>query len=49
MRRYQTLGLAWFDIRQDDEVLYQDWRIEDSQAAEAALKLGISGVNLIHS
>jgi hypothetical protein len=49
MRRYQTLGLVWFDIRQDDGVLHQDWRIEDSQAAEAALKLGISGLNLIHS
>jgi mannan endo-1,4-beta-mannosidase len=49
MHRYHTLGLVWFDIRQDDGDLHQDWRIEDSKAAEAALSLGISGLNLIHS
>jgi mannan endo-1,4-beta-mannosidase len=49
MHRYQTLGLVWFDIRQDDGDLHQDWRIEDSKAAAAALSLGISGLNLIHS
>jgi hypothetical protein len=49
MRRYHTLGLVWFDVRQDDGVLHQDWRIEDSKAAAAALGLGISGLNLIHS
>jgi mannan endo-1,4-beta-mannosidase len=49
MRRYQTLGLVWFDVRQDDGILHQDWRIEDSKNAEVALQLGISGLNLIHS
>ena len=49
MRQYHTLGLVWFDVRQDDGVLHQDWRIEDSKAAAAALGLGISGLNLIHS
>ena len=49
MRRYQALGLVWFDVRQDHGVLHQDWRIEDNRIAEAALKLGISGLNLIRS
>jgi hypothetical protein len=49
MRRYHTLGLVWFDVRQDDGVLHQDWRIEDSKGAAAALGLGISGLNLFHS
>jgi hypothetical protein len=49
MRQCQTLGLVWFGIRQDDGVLDQDWRIEDNQAAETALKLGISGLKPIHS
>jgi mannan endo-1,4-beta-mannosidase len=49
MHQYGTLGLVWFDIRQHDGVLHQDWRIEDSQTAEAALRLGISGLTLFHS
>ena len=49
MRQYHTLGLVWFDVRQDDGVLHQDWRIEDSKGAAAALGLGISGLNLFHS
>jgi hypothetical protein len=40
MRQYQTLGLVWFDIAQDDGLYHQDWRIEDSPAAEAAFRLG---------
>ena len=38
MREYQTLGLVWFDIAQDDGVYHQDWRIENSPAAEAAFR-----------
>jgi mannan endo-1,4-beta-mannosidase len=49
MRLNHALGLVWFDVRQDDGILHQDWRIEDSQAAVAALKLNISRLNLIHS
>jgi mannan endo-1,4-beta-mannosidase len=49
MHQYGTLGLVWFDIRQDDGVLHQDWRIEDSKTAEVALKLGIAGLTLFHS
>jgi mannan endo-1,4-beta-mannosidase len=40
MRQYQTLGLVWFDIAQNDGIYHQDWRIEDSPAAEAAFRLG---------
>ena len=47
MARYQTLGLVWFDKTQHDGVYHQDWRIEDSQAAEAAFRLGISGLDLV--
>jgi hypothetical protein len=49
MRRYRALGLVWFDISQDDGLLHQDWRIEDSRVAEAAFKLGISELTLVRS
>jgi mannan endo-1,4-beta-mannosidase len=41
MHRYKTLGLVWFDIAQHDGLYHQDWRIEDSPAAEAAIRLGV--------
>jgi mannan endo-1,4-beta-mannosidase len=46
MRRYGTLGLVWFDIAQNDGLYHQDWRIEDSPAAEAAFRLGASTLTL---
>ena len=46
MREYQTLGLVWFDIRQDDGVYHQDWRIENSPAAEAAFRHAASTLTL---
>jgi len=48
MRRYQLLGLVWFDVTQDQGRYHQDWRIEDSQAAQAALRLGASTLSLAH-
>ena len=41
MRRYATLGLVWFDMAQHRGVYHQDWRIEDSQAAETAFRQGV--------
>jgi mannan endo-1,4-beta-mannosidase len=41
MAAYQTLGLIWFDITQDDGIYHQDWRIEDNPAAEAAFRRGV--------
>ena len=38
MREYGTLGLVWFDIAQDDGIYHQNWRIEDSPAAEVAFR-----------
>ena len=38
MREYGTLGLMWFDIAQDDGIYHQNWRIEDSPAAEVAFR-----------
>jgi hypothetical protein len=46
MRRYKTLGLVWFDIAQSDGILHQDWRIENSQPARAAFRLGVSTLTL---
>jgi hypothetical protein len=46
MRLYQTLGLVWFDIAQDDGIYHQDWRIEDSSTAEAAFRRGASTLAL---
>jgi hypothetical protein len=46
MHKYKTLGLVWFDKTQDQGIYHQDWRIEDSQSAVAALRLGVSGLTL---
>ena len=41
MAAYQTLGLIWFDIAQDDGIYHQDWRIEDHLAAERSFQRGV--------
>jgi mannan endo-1,4-beta-mannosidase len=46
MRRYKTLGLVWFDIAQSGDIFHQDWRIESSQAAMTAFRLGVSALTL---
>jgi hypothetical protein len=46
MRQYQTLGLVWFDIKQHEGIYHQDWRIENSPAAEAAFRLHASDLPL---
>lgn len=46
MRRYQTLGLVWFDIGQHNGIYHQDWRIENSKAAEAAFRRGAATLTL---
>jgi Glycosyl hydrolase family 26 len=48
MRLYQTLGLVWFDISQDDGIYHQDWHIENSPAAQAAFRVGASTMTLAH-
>jgi len=52
--QYQALGLVWFDkdqsalgtSRGDPHNVRQDWRIEDSPQAEAAFRLGVTGLKL---
>jgi len=46
MHQYNMLGLVWFDEAQHDGIDHQDWRLEDSSAAEAAFRLGIAGLRL---
>jgi Glycosyl hydrolase family 26 len=46
MRHYGTLGLVWFDIAQDGSIYSQDWRIENSPAAESAFRSGVSTLKL---
>jgi Glycosyl hydrolase family 26 len=46
IRQYQTLGLVWFDIAQNDGLYHQDWRIEDNPAAVAAFRRGASSLQL---
>jgi mannan endo-1,4-beta-mannosidase len=41
MAQYGTLGLVWFDIAQHGSIYHQDWRIENSPAAEAALRQAV--------
>ena len=46
MAKYKTLGLVWFDKTQHGGIYHQDWRIEDSQPATAAFRLGVSALTL---
>jgi mannan endo-1,4-beta-mannosidase len=46
MRKYGTLGLVWFDIKQDKGIFHQDWRLEDSFTAETAFRLGVANLTL---
>jgi hypothetical protein len=46
MRRYQMLGLVWFDLAQHGGNSPQDWRIEGNSVAEAAFRLGVAGLRL---
>ena len=46
MRQYQTLGLVWFDIAQDQGLYHQDWRIENSPAAAAAFRADAAALRL---
>jgi mannan endo-1,4-beta-mannosidase len=48
MASYQALGFVWFDKDQHGGIYHQDWRIEDSQVAQAGLRLELSGVRLVH-
>ncbi len=48
MHSYQTLGLVWFDIGQHNGIYHQDWRIENSKAAEAAFRRGAATLTLAH-
>jgi hypothetical protein len=41
-----ALGLVWFDIDQHQGIYHQDWRIENSPAAEAAFRLHASDLPL---
>jgi mannan endo-1,4-beta-mannosidase len=47
MRQYQTLGLVWFDIAQNDGLYHQDWRIENSPTAESAFRRDVSALTLM--
>jgi hypothetical protein len=47
MRQYRTLGLVWFDIAQRGAPDHQDWRIENSQAAVSAFRLGVARLSLV--
>jgi mannan endo-1,4-beta-mannosidase len=46
IRQYQTLGLVWFDIAQNDGIYHQDWRIEDNPAAVSAFRRGAANLQL---
>jgi mannan endo-1,4-beta-mannosidase len=41
MRRYGTLGLVWFDNKQNGGIYDQDWRLEGNPPAESAFRLGV--------
>jgi mannan endo-1,4-beta-mannosidase len=41
MRKYNTLGLVWYDKDQSGSLYHQDWRLEGDTAASAAFSLGV--------
>ena len=50
MSQYNMLGLVWFDKNQSDlsaSIDHQNWRIEGNLRAEAAFRLGVSGLTLV--
>ena len=48
MRRYQTLGLVWFDqTTQATATSHVDWQLEDNAPAKVAFRRSISGVRLV--
>jgi len=46
MHHYDTLGLAWFDIAQNNGLYHQDWHIGHSLAAEKAFRRGASALTV---
>jgi hypothetical protein len=46
MHQYDTLGLVWFDIGQNNGIYHQDWHVEDSPAAETAFRNAASELAL---
>ena len=48
MHQYDTLGLVWFDIGQENGIYHQDWHIEDSLAAETTFRHAASALALAH-
>jgi hypothetical protein len=48
IRRYRLLGLVWLNEAEHQGSSDQDWRIQDDPAAEAAFRLGVSGLRLAH-
>jgi mannan endo-1,4-beta-mannosidase len=46
MHEYDTLGLVWFDIRQNNGIYHQDWRVEDSPRAETTFRRAASALTL---
>ncbi len=49
LRRDGLLGLVWYDHDQTHGLNAQNWRLEDSPPAEAAFRLGLSGLTLTRS
>jgi mannan endo-1,4-beta-mannosidase len=44
IRQHAALGLVWFDFAQHHGIYHQDWRLEDSPAAEAAFRQNARGM-----
>jgi mannan endo-1,4-beta-mannosidase len=50
VRSQNLLGVVWFDENQQAQGLYrQDWQIEGNARAQAAFRLGISGLKIAHT
>jgi hypothetical protein len=47
IRAQHLLGSVWFDVDQHGGTTYQDWGLEGDQAAVAAFRQSVGGINLI--
>jgi hypothetical protein len=48
IRKWQLLGLVWFDEKQDDGVYHQDWRLENNQGALTAFRAGTQALRHLY-
>jgi Glycosyl hydrolase family 26 len=47
IEKSKALGVVWFDKNQSGSLQHQNWRLEGNRVAEAAFRVGVSGLTLV--